>query len=129
MKKVLLKKMFNSSSHMLKRVQFYESYVDKGFNSSSQIEKKGFHSVSHINRKGFNSVNHSFFKSSILESNFRKGFQCLESFFSKKTLWITLKKRLNYLSRIQQISSIFCVISKKSSVLWVIFKKKILSHI
>ena len=115
--------MFISSSHMLKRVQFFESNW-----------KEWFHSVSHSFSKK---------KGLILESYFWK-VKCLESFLRKKTLWITLKKFhffesvekvFNLLSRIQQKRVQFFEsyqkkefnsfsYSKKSSILWVKFKKK-----
>ena len=70
---VILKKRFNSVSHIQKKVQFCESNSKK-FNSASRIQKK-FNSVSHIFQKRFN-----------LLSDIQEGFNTFNSLkvFSKK---------------------------------------------
>ena len=110
--KVLLKKMVNSSSHMLKLLQFFESNW-----------KEGFHSVSHINRKG----------SILWVIAFQKKFNSWVIFFEKglnAQSHVFEKDSLNHIEKIsilwvskKRVQFVESYSTKKSSILRVLSEK------
>ena len=128
-----VKKGFNLLSRIQqKRVQFFESYQNKEFNSFSYIQKKGSILWVIYKKKGI-----------ILWVKFKQKVQFCESTFEKRSnslrhIWtkgpilcVKLKKRVqfgvSYWKKSIRVklkkSSILCVWKKKSSILWVISKK------
>ena len=129
---VVLKKKFVFLSHTQKEIQFFESYsfwlkrgsilsshVHKEFNSLRHIQKKRFNSLRYIQRKGFNSWSYIQKKSSILWVIWR--VQHFESNWK-----VVLKKRFNSMSHKKSVTSMS---HWMSSILWVIFLKKMLNSL
>ena len=98
-----------------KKVQFYESY----------LEKKKFNSLSHVEKKGL-ILWVIFFKKSILWVLFKKGFNSLSHIEKEGSiLWVIFTKGFNSLSQIQKrFHSFSHIFEKRVQFLKVIFLKK-----
>ena len=108
-----VEKVFNLLSRIQqKRVQFFESYQKKEFNSFSSILWVKFHSVS---KKRFNSVSHIQKKSSILWVKFKK-----------LILWVIFWKKFISWSQIWKMGPIlFVIFEQMGPILFVIFEQKV----
>ena len=104
---VMFKKGFNSSCHLVKRVQFFESPSEECSILWVKFLKIRFNSLSHIPKK-----------SSILWVVFKKNVQFFE-----------IRKVFNWVS--EKMGSILCVMKKKKKVqfFWVTKRVQFLSHI
>ena len=101
-----------------KKVQFFESYLTKGFNSVNRIQKKRFISFSHTESK----------RGSILEGHIFHFF-----FWKKKKLKSTslVQKKVQFFESCQKKKVHSFSHVKKGSIFWVIFQEEFnsLSHI
>ena len=144
---VILKKFywekFNSSSHILKRVQFFEKYFEEGFNSVSRIEKSVQFCESYwkkdefcglASKRKFNSVSYFYWWKNF-ESWKKKGSISLNQKISKvqvsesckkgSILWV-ISRKVQVLESWKKEGTMLSVklSKKKSLVLWVIFSTK-----